>query len=166
MEMVLVPEVPDASDDERHAILVAAVDGVIVSHTSTRLSNDPDAVLARLLNGVVPSCEIDSPLSWHNTCATKQSTRMNKICFLPKGKKASLASAAPLASSPAFLKAILRLSRLFGWPLPIPNMQLFCSHGVKHIIHKFISSLAGMWTQKTYTAAEKNIPWQSQWRYS
>jgi hypothetical protein len=55
--MVLVPEVSDTSDDERHAVLVAAVDGVIIPHTPTRLSNNPDAVLARLLNGVVPSCD-------------------------------------------------------------------------------------------------------------
>ena len=44
----------------------------------------------------------------------------------PNGKNASLAKAAPFASSPAFLKAILRLSSLFGCPLPMPNIQLFC----------------------------------------
>jgi hypothetical protein len=63
MDTVLVPEVPDTSDDEQHVILVAAFDGVIVPHTATRLSNDSNAVLARLLNGVIPSCEIDSPVS-------------------------------------------------------------------------------------------------------
>lgn len=44
---------------------------------------------------------------------------------IPNGKNASLAKAAPLASSPAFLKANLKLSTRFGCPLPIPNIQLF-----------------------------------------
>jgi hypothetical protein len=71
------------------------------------------------------------------TTRTKQFHRMERTrscCFSPKGKKASLANAAPLASSPAFLKAILRLSRLFGWPLPIPSMQLFYRHSIRCII--------------------------------
>nr|GMD03243.1 hypothetical protein Iba_chr06aCG7010 [Ipomoea batatas] len=46
--------------------------------------------------------------------------------FHADGKKASLANAAPLTSSPAFFKAILKLSRRFGCPLPIPSIQLFC----------------------------------------
>lgn len=61
--MGLMPEVPDSSDNERHAVLVAAVDGVIIPHAATGLSNDADAVLARFLNGVIPSCRIDSPVN-------------------------------------------------------------------------------------------------------
>lgn len=49
-------EVPNAGEDERHAVLVAARDGVLVLLTASWLSDDSDAVLARLLNGVVPGC--------------------------------------------------------------------------------------------------------------
>jgi hypothetical protein len=49
-------EVPNAGEDERHPVLVAARDGVLVPDTASRLSDDPDAVLARLLNSVVPGC--------------------------------------------------------------------------------------------------------------
>lgn len=56
---------------------------------------------------------------------------MSLVKNLPNGKKASLAKAAPLTSSPAFLTAILKLSTRFGCPLPIPNIQLFCHKRVK-----------------------------------
>ena len=49
-------EVPNTGEDERHAVLVAARDGVLVVLTASWLSDDSDAVLARLLNGVVPGC--------------------------------------------------------------------------------------------------------------
>lgn len=49
-------EVPNAGEDERDAVLVAARDGVLVLLTASRLSDDSDAVLACLLNGVVPCC--------------------------------------------------------------------------------------------------------------
>lgn len=51
-----VPEVPDAGEEEGDAVLVAAVDGVAVPHAAARLRDHANAVLARLLHGVVPSC--------------------------------------------------------------------------------------------------------------
>jgi len=51
-----MPEVPNTSEDERHPVLVAARDGVLVPSTASWLSDDSNAVLARLLNGVVPGC--------------------------------------------------------------------------------------------------------------
>nr|ACN36684.1 unknown [Zea mays] len=47
-------EVPDAGEDERHTILVAARDGVLVLLTASWLGDDADAVLARLLDGIIP----------------------------------------------------------------------------------------------------------------
>jgi hypothetical protein len=52
----LMPEVPRAGEDERHAVLVAARDGFLLPLASPRLRDDPDAAVARLLNGVLPSC--------------------------------------------------------------------------------------------------------------
>lgn len=52
--MALMLEVSNACEDERYPVLVAARDGVIVPHTASRLSDDSDPVLARLLNGVLP----------------------------------------------------------------------------------------------------------------
>jgi hypothetical protein len=49
-------EVPDAGEDERHTILVAARDGVLVLLTASWLGDDADAVLARLLDGIIPGC--------------------------------------------------------------------------------------------------------------
>ena len=49
-------EVPNTGEDERHTVLVAARNGVFILLTASRLSDDSDAVLARLLNGVVPGC--------------------------------------------------------------------------------------------------------------
>lgn len=57
----LMLEVPNPREDERHPVLVAARDGVLVPDTASRLSDDSDAVLARLLNGVIPGCRNSCP---------------------------------------------------------------------------------------------------------
>ena len=59
---------------------------------------------------------------------------------IPKGKNASLAKAAPLTSSPAFLMDILKLSKRFGCPLPMPSIQLFCPNNDKD--EKFFGNLS------------------------
>jgi hypothetical protein len=48
-------EVPDAGEDERHTILVAARDDVLFLLTTSWLGDDVDADLARLLDGIIPS---------------------------------------------------------------------------------------------------------------
>ena len=49
-----VPEVPVACGHQRNAILVAAVDGVLIAQTATRVGDGCDASLARLLHRVIP----------------------------------------------------------------------------------------------------------------
>ncbi len=49
-----VPEMPVACGHQRNAILVAAVDGVLIAQTAARVGNGRDASLARLFHRVIP----------------------------------------------------------------------------------------------------------------
>ena len=110
-------------------------------------------------------------ISDYNCAKSLQFSGINEYisCFigwkLPNGKKASLAKAAPLTSSPAFLKAIRKLSTRFGWPLPIPNIQLFCPNDKDQII--FFKSSSQL-LENYFIQGKKNQekqPSLSQWRY-
>ena len=48
-------KVSDTGGDQGDAILVATIDGVLVSHRSARMSDGFDAGLARFLDGITPS---------------------------------------------------------------------------------------------------------------
>ena len=51
-----MPKVADGGEQEGDTVLVAAVDGVLVPHAAAGLRNRADAVLARFLHGILPSC--------------------------------------------------------------------------------------------------------------
>lgn len=145
-----VPEVSHIRKKQRNPALVAAVYGIIVPDAPTWLCNHTNPSFTCLFHCIIPSCSRTSGQSISTdisnywllihlylemkiiiSCIINFLTLLNLNCNdyweqLPNGKKASLAKAAPLTSSPAFFKAILKLSSRFGCPLPMPSIQLFC----------------------------------------
>lgn len=53
-----VPEVSDISEHERDTVLVTAVNGVLVSDATARLSDNSDAFLACFFDRIIPSCQV------------------------------------------------------------------------------------------------------------
>jgi len=66
---------------------------------------------------MLPPCSATTPMLTSHTFST--------VSFQAIRKNASLAKEAPLTSSPAFLMDILKLSKRFDCPFPMPSIQLF-----------------------------------------